>query len=82
MNIDRQGSQACMTNKHKPGTTNWYTPPTDTVKYCQNDPSSGHTILILCCLGQKTFQAGSVGRINNDTNSHVISGCHWCVAEA
>ena len=42
----------------------------------------GHVSLILCCLGQKTFQAGSVGRLNNDNNSYVSSGFHLCVAEA
>ena len=41
----------------------------------------GHTSLILCCLGQQTFQAGSVGRLNDDNDSHIISGCHLCVAE-
>ena len=28
------------------------------------------------------FQAGLVGRLNIDSNSYVISGCHVCVAEA
>ena len=42
----------------------------------------GHTNLILCCPGQKTFQAGLVGWLNNDNNSHVISVCHLCVDEA
>ena len=42
----------------------------------------GHTNLILCCSGQKTFQAGSVGRLDKNNNSHVISGFHLCVAEA
>ena len=42
----------------------------------------GLTNLILCSSGQKTFQAGLVGRLNHDNNSHVISGCHLCVAEA
>ena len=41
----------------------------------------GHTNLILCCSGQKTFQAGSVGRLNNGNDSRVISGCHMCVSE-
>ena len=41
----------------------------------------GHTNLIICYSGQKTFQAGSVGRLNNDNDSHMISGCHLCVAE-
>ena len=41
----------------------------------------GHTNLILCCSGQKTFQARSVGGLYNDNDSHVISGCHLCVAE-
>ena len=34
--------------------------------------SLGHTNVILCCSGEKTFQTGSVGRLNNDNNSHVI----------
>ena len=34
------------------------------------------TNLILCCSGQKTFQRGSVGRLNNDNNSHVITHYH------
>ena len=45
------------------------------IKYKQ-----GHTNLILCRLGQNTFQAASVGRLNNDNNSHVISGSYLCVA--
>ena len=43
----------------------------------------GHANLILCCSGQKAFQAGSVGRLNNDNNSHVISVAIWVhVAES
>ena len=45
-------------------------------------PSLGHTNSILCCSGKKTCQAGSVCRVNNDNNSHVISSSHLCVAEA
>ena len=41
----------------------------------------GHTNLILCCSGQKTIQAGLVGRLNNDNDSYMLSGCQLCVAE-
>ena len=33
----------------------------------------GRTNLVLCCSGQKTFEAGLVGRFNSNNNSHVIT---------